>query len=115
MASARALCVALERPDLGMAPEYTTLELRFRNRPKLTALLAEIFGTKGSTQWLEKLGAARGPAGPIYKLDEVFADPQVEHLGIAAPLHHPRRGNIRVVGDKEIRRSESVSVAERYC
>ena len=38
------------------------------------------------------------PAGPIYKLDEVFADPQVQHLGIAAPLHHPTRGNIRVVG-----------------
>ena len=94
----RALCVALERPDLGMAPEYTTLELRFRNRPKLTALLAEIFRTKGSTQWLEKLEQQGVPAGPIYKLDEVFTDPQVEHLGIAAPLHHPRRGDIRVVG-----------------
>jgi crotonobetainyl-CoA:carnitine CoA-transferase CaiB-like acyl-CoA transferase len=28
----------------------------------------------------------------------VFADPQVEHLGIAAPLHHPTRGDVRVVG-----------------
>jgi crotonobetainyl-CoA:carnitine CoA-transferase CaiB-like acyl-CoA transferase len=38
------------------------------------------------------------PAGPIYKVDEVFADPQVQHLGIAEPLHHPTRGDVRVVG-----------------
>ena len=38
------------------------------------------------------------PAGPIYKMDEVFADPQVQHLGIAVPLHHPTRGDVRVVG-----------------
>jgi crotonobetainyl-CoA:carnitine CoA-transferase CaiB-like acyl-CoA transferase len=82
----------------GKAPEYATLELRFRNRPKLTVLLAEVFKTKSSTQWLEKLEPHGVPAGPIYKLDEVFADPQVQHLGIAAPLHHPTRGDIRVVG-----------------
>jgi crotonobetainyl-CoA:carnitine CoA-transferase CaiB-like acyl-CoA transferase len=94
----RALCVVLERPDLGKAPEYATLELRFRNRPKLNALLAEIFKTKSSAYWLEQLERQGVPAGPIYKLDEVFADPQVEHLGIAVPLHHPKRGDIRVVG-----------------
>jgi crotonobetainyl-CoA:carnitine CoA-transferase CaiB-like acyl-CoA transferase len=94
----RALCVALERPDLGKAPEYATLDVRFRNRPKLTATLSEVFKTKSSSHWLDKLEQQGVPAGPIYKLDEVFADPQVEHLGIAAPLQHPTRGDIRVVG-----------------
>ena len=94
----RALCVALERPDLGKAPEYATLDLRFRNRPELTAILSEVFKTKSSSHWLDKLEQQGVPAGPIYKLDEVFADPQVEHLGIAAPLQHPTRGDIRVVG-----------------
>jgi crotonobetainyl-CoA:carnitine CoA-transferase CaiB-like acyl-CoA transferase len=94
----RALCVALERPDLGKAPEYATLDLRFRNRPKLTAILSEVFKTKSSSYWLDKLEQQGVPAGPIYRLDEVFADPQVEHLGIAAPLQHPTRGDIRVVG-----------------
>jgi crotonobetainyl-CoA:carnitine CoA-transferase CaiB-like acyl-CoA transferase len=94
----RALCTALDQSALGKAPEYATLELRFRNRPKLTLLLAEIFKAKSSAQWLEKLEWHGVPAGPIYKLDEVFADPQVEHLGVAVPLHHPTRGDIRVVG-----------------
>ncbi len=37
------------------------------------------------------------PAGPIYAMDEVFADPQVQHLGMAAPIHHPVRGETRLV------------------
>jgi crotonobetainyl-CoA:carnitine CoA-transferase CaiB-like acyl-CoA transferase len=94
----QALCVALERPDLSKAPEFATQELRFRNRPKLATLLAKIFKSGSSEQWLEKLERHGVPAGPIYKVDEVFADPQVTHLGIAAPLHHPKRGDVRVVG-----------------
>jgi crotonobetainyl-CoA:carnitine CoA-transferase CaiB-like acyl-CoA transferase len=94
----RAFCVALGQPDLAKAPEYATLDLRFRNRPKLTAILSDIFKTKSSSHWLDKLEQRGVPAGPIYRLDEVFADPQVEHLGIAAPLHHPTRGDICVVG-----------------
>jgi crotonobetainyl-CoA:carnitine CoA-transferase CaiB-like acyl-CoA transferase len=61
-------------------------------------LLNEIFKTRNSAQWLELLEQQGVPAGPIYNLDEVFADPQVRHLGIAVPLHHPKRGDIRVVG-----------------
>jgi crotonobetainyl-CoA:carnitine CoA-transferase CaiB-like acyl-CoA transferase len=94
----RALCVALDRPDLGCTAEYATGYLRLRNRPKLTALLTEILKTKSSAQWLERLEQQGVPAGPIYKVDEIFADPQVRHLGIAVPLHHPKRCDIRVVG-----------------
>ena len=94
----RALCVALGRPELGTAADYATNDMRLRNRPKLTALLADIFKTKPSAQWLELLEQQGVPAGPIYKVDEVFADPQVQHLGIAEPLHHPTRGDVRVVG-----------------
>jgi crotonobetainyl-CoA:carnitine CoA-transferase CaiB-like acyl-CoA transferase len=93
-----ALCRSLERPDLDSDPVYATLEGRFRNRPRLTAILIDIFKQKPSADWLAKLENAGVPAGPIYGVDEVFADPQVEHLGMAVPLQHPRRGAIAVVG-----------------
>jgi crotonobetainyl-CoA:carnitine CoA-transferase CaiB-like acyl-CoA transferase len=32
-------------------------------------------------------------------VDEVFADPQVQHLGVAAPVQHPQLGEIRVIGN----------------
>jgi crotonobetainyl-CoA:carnitine CoA-transferase CaiB-like acyl-CoA transferase len=37
------------------------------------------------------------PCGPIYKMDEVFADPQVRHLGVAAEVNHPRLGRFRIL------------------
>lgn len=92
-----ALCKALERPDLAASPDYATLADRFRNRPKLMPLLDGIFLALTSNEWLEKLEAAGVPAGPIYKVDEVFADPQVQHLGIAVPCHHDTRGDVAIV------------------
>jgi crotonobetainyl-CoA:carnitine CoA-transferase CaiB-like acyl-CoA transferase len=94
----RALCKALDRPDLAASPDYQTVADRFRNRPKLMELLGSIFKTQTSAVWLERLEAVGVPAGPIYKMDEVFADPQVQHLGIAVSTRHPKRGEIRIVG-----------------
>jgi crotonobetainyl-CoA:carnitine CoA-transferase CaiB-like acyl-CoA transferase len=94
----RAFCKVIGRPELGEQPDYARGADRTRNRPAITALLQPIFATRTSADWLAALEAAGVPAGPIYRVDEVFADPQVRHLGIAAPLHDPERGEIRVVG-----------------
>jgi formyl-CoA transferase len=37
------------------------------------------------------------PCGPINSIDQVFADPQVKHLGIATPVQHPRLGELPLV------------------
>jgi crotonobetainyl-CoA:carnitine CoA-transferase CaiB-like acyl-CoA transferase len=95
----QALCRALERPDLASNPDYTTLQGRLQYRPQLMSVLREIFLQSTSADWLRRLEVAGVPAGPIYKMDEVFADPQVQQLGIGVPCHHPSRGDIRVVGE----------------
>jgi formyl-CoA transferase len=43
------------------------------------------------------LNDAGVPSGPIYDIDEMFADPQVEHVGVAKPVQHPQLGEIRVL------------------
>ncbi|MDB5591913.1 CoA transferase [Enterovirga sp.] len=93
-----AFCRALNRPDLLGHPDYAVQDLRFRNRAKLKAELAAIFPSRTSAEWLSDLEAHGVPAGPVYRVDEVFADPQVEHLGIAVPVRHPELGDIRLVG-----------------
>ncbi|NNM73476.1 CaiB/BaiF CoA transferase family protein [Enterovirga aerilata] len=93
-----ALCRALERPDLANHPDYAVQDLRFRNREKLMTELAAVFATRSSADWLRTLDAHGVPAGPIYRVNEVFADPQVQHLGIAKPVRHPQLGDIRLVG-----------------
>jgi crotonobetainyl-CoA:carnitine CoA-transferase CaiB-like acyl-CoA transferase len=93
------LCTAIERPDLADNPDYATLESRYRNRPQLKKLLAPIFQARSSAEWLQRLAQVGVPAGPIYKMDEVFADPQVQHLGIAVPVRDRVRGDVRIVGE----------------
>jgi crotonobetainyl-CoA:carnitine CoA-transferase CaiB-like acyl-CoA transferase len=94
----QALCRVLNRADLANHPDYAKMADRLRNRPALMALLTQIFTAATSDEWLERLAAAGVPAGPIYKMDEVFDDPQVQHLGIAQPVPHGERGEIRLVG-----------------
>lgn len=94
----KAFCTAVDMPGLATHADFGTRDLRFRNRPRLAELLGGIFAQKTSAQWLEQLEAHGVPAGPIYKMDEVFADPQVKALGVARKVHHHARGDIQLVG-----------------
>lgn len=91
------LCKAIGRPDLESHPDYTTQDLRLRHRAQLKAELAAVFKTRTAAAWLSALDDNAVPAGPIYSMDQVFADPQIRHLGMAAPLDHPDLGRISVV------------------
>jgi crotonobetainyl-CoA:carnitine CoA-transferase CaiB-like acyl-CoA transferase len=94
----RAFCKVIGRPDLAEHPDYARGANRTRNRQAIRALLQPIVEARTSADWLAALETEGVPAGPIYKLDEVFADPQVQHSGIAESLHDRERGDIRVVG-----------------
>jgi crotonobetainyl-CoA:carnitine CoA-transferase CaiB-like acyl-CoA transferase len=95
----QALCRALDLPDVAADPDYATQAARLRHRPALMQLLAPIFAADTSANLLEKLEAHSVPAGPIYRMDEVFADPQVRHLGIAQTVQHPELGEIALIGE----------------
>ncbi len=94
----RRLCAAIGRPDLPADPDYATAEARRKNRDKLNDLIAQITPAKSSAEWIELLTKAGVPAGPIYKMNEVFADPQVKHLKMARKVKHPKLGEIELVG-----------------
>jgi crotonobetainyl-CoA:carnitine CoA-transferase CaiB-like acyl-CoA transferase len=95
----QSFCKAIGAPELGADETLNSMEKRFARRPELRATIEEILSREDSAYWLAALEAASVPAGPIYAVDEVFADPQVQHLGIAQGVHHPKLGNIRLVGE----------------
>jgi crotonobetainyl-CoA:carnitine CoA-transferase CaiB-like acyl-CoA transferase len=95
----QSLCRALHLPSLADNPDYATQNERSRNRPALMQVLAPIFRAETSANLLAKFDACDVPAGPIYRMDEVFADPQVQHLGIAQTVDHPARGAVKLVGE----------------
>ena len=80
------VCEALDRRDLFEHPDFKAAEDRAKNRKALNAELNKGFAKKTSAEWVDILNAAGVPCGPIYSMDQVFADPQVKHLGVAAPV-----------------------------
>jgi crotonobetainyl-CoA:carnitine CoA-transferase CaiB-like acyl-CoA transferase len=94
----RAFCKAIERPEWATHPEYAKGADRTRNRPQIKALLEPILASRASADWLARFEAEGVPAGPIYRMDEMFADPQVQHIGIAVPIKDSEHGDVRVVG-----------------
>jgi formyl-CoA transferase len=91
------LCEAVRRPDLLEHPDYKDAVSRAKNRKGLNAELDKILSVKTSAEWVEILNAAGVPCGPIYTMDQVFADPQVKHMGISAPVKHPRLGTLNIL------------------
>jgi formyl-CoA transferase len=94
----RRLCQALGAEHLAGDPAYATDKARSDNRERLNAAIEAITVQRPSAEWIERLNAAGVPSGPIYRIDEVFADPQVKHIGIATPVEHPKLGRIELVG-----------------
>jgi len=92
------VCTALNTPELQDDPRFATPGKRSRNRDELTRLLEERLQAKAAAEWVEILNAAGVPSGPILTIDQMFANEQVQHLGIATPLAHPQLGTIRVLG-----------------
>ena len=79
-------------------PRFATGKARSDNRHELNAAMEAVTRTRSSAEWVEALEAAEVPCGPIYSMDQVFADPQVRHLGMAAKVAHPELGEIALVG-----------------
>jgi formyl-CoA transferase len=91
------LCRAIGREDLTGRPEFKDQPARAKNRVALNAELNTALSKNKSAEWIEALNAAGVPCGPIYAMDQVFADPQVQHIQAAAEVRHPKLGNFRVV------------------
>ncbi len=91
-------CKAAGASDLLTHPEFANPALRTQNRSALNTRLAEIMLQHTNDHWVALMDKAGVPCGPINTIDKVFADPQVQHLGIAKPVDHPKYGAQKVVG-----------------
>ena len=89
---------ALKAPDLLTDERFASDKARVKNREAINARIAELVAEYTSAQLIEILNDAGVPAGPIYKMNEMFADPQVKHLKMAHPVKSPKLGEIEVIG-----------------
>ena len=91
-------CKAIERPDLLTDERFATSKARSKNRDTLMDVLMPVTRQKSSADWITLLNDAGVPCGPIYAINESFADPQVQHLKMAQPVQSPELGDLTILG-----------------
>ena len=92
------LAEAIGRADVASDPRFNSGFARVQNRRALDAVLDEVFATRPSAEWVERLNTAGVACGPIYKLDQVFADPQVQLAGLVHEVTNEAWGAHKVIG-----------------
>ncbi|MDQ2804300.1 MAG: CoA transferase, partial [Pseudomonadota bacterium] len=90
-------CDTIERPDWKADEAWKTQKGRSADRQAINAAIGEVTKTKPAAHWIELFEGAGIPCGPIYTIDQTFADPQVKHLGLARKMDSPNVGATEVV------------------
>ena len=93
------LCKLLGMDDWITDPEYRDNAGRHRNRDAVKQRLNEKFATRGKMEWTLELVKLGLPAGPIFTLDQVFADQHVNQTGIVEQVDHPTLGPLRLIAN----------------
>ncbi len=91
-------CEALKAPELLTDERFATDKARAKNRDAINDKINALVAGYASADLIKLLNDAGVPAGPIYKMDEMFDDPQVKHLKMAHPVEHPKLGTIELIG-----------------
>jgi formyl-CoA transferase len=79
-------------------PNYVNAALRSKHRDALNVEIGSHTVKRTSAEWIERLNDAGVPCGPIYSIDQMFGDPQVQHLGIAQGVKRKDKSVMRLVG-----------------
>jgi formyl-CoA transferase len=93
------LCVVLDQPSLASDPRYARNADRVMHRQDLIAQLQDSLLTHGCAHWLQKLESAGVPCAAVNRIDQVFADPQIQARGMRFKLPHPLAGSVPMVAN----------------
>ena len=83
------LCGILQRPDLAADLRFATNPARVVNRNALIPKLSALLQPWSSADLLMALEAEGVPAGPVNRIDGVFADPHVQARGLRVDVARP--------------------------
>lgn len=92
------LCGAIGREDLLEDEKFASNALRMQNLALLEETLHQTLSQQTTAHWLEALGSAGVPCGPINDMADVYADPQVAARDMVVELEHPSAGTTRNIG-----------------
>lgn len=93
------LSAAMGVPQLASDERFVTNQARIKNRGALNDVLMPIFASQPKKYWIEMIGQAGVPCGPVNQMNEVFEDPQVKEREMVVTMKHPQRGDMPLLAN----------------
>jgi crotonobetainyl-CoA:carnitine CoA-transferase CaiB-like acyl-CoA transferase len=88
----------LEMPQLAKDPRFAQSSGRIQNRIVLAQTLAPEFRKRTSAEWLDILERAKIPAGPVFDVLQMQADPQTIARDMVVETTHSKLGPVKTLG-----------------
>lgn len=89
-------CELIGAPELPRDPRFVDGHVRARHRQELNDAIEKITVTRTAAEWIDIL-ANEIPCGRVMSMDEVFADPQVQHLRVTRTVTTPEDREVEVL------------------
>jgi crotonobetainyl-CoA:carnitine CoA-transferase CaiB-like acyl-CoA transferase len=86
-------------PDLPADPRFQANRVRIEHRAALNEILMPIFRSRPKREWIDAIGGAGVPCGPVNELDEVFAEEQLKAREMVVPMPHPQRSQMPLIAN----------------
>ncbi|MBW2271351.1 MAG: CoA transferase, partial [Deltaproteobacteria bacterium] len=93
----KAFLRAIDAEEIEEDARFADHESRLEHRAALQDVIEEKLSARPTDEWVAILDAAGLPCGPVYSMDQVFADPQVEHLQLAQTVEHAADGQVTLL------------------
>jgi crotonobetainyl-CoA:carnitine CoA-transferase CaiB-like acyl-CoA transferase len=91
------MCKALDLPALAEDARFSGMHARVANRKELDAILETALQRRTAAEWVEALNASGVACGPIYTVDQVFADPQIKLANLVREVSNAAWGPHKVL------------------
>jgi crotonobetainyl-CoA:carnitine CoA-transferase CaiB-like acyl-CoA transferase len=86
------------KPEWMTDPRFSTARARLANADALEREIETVFAVHPTAHWVQKLDAAGVPGGPVYRYDQILADPHVKARNMIEEIDHPKIGRMKMMG-----------------
>jgi crotonobetainyl-CoA:carnitine CoA-transferase CaiB-like acyl-CoA transferase len=87
----------IDRADLVDDPRYADGRKRNQHKHELNEQIQIELSKKPSKYWVDALNEAGIPCGPVYKMDQMFADPHIRQLDMVKSVESKKRGKLNLL------------------
>jgi len=85
-------------PSLAQEPRFRTNADRMEHKAELAAIISERTKMLSSAQWIDAFEDAGVPVGPINRIGDMLADPQVKSRDMVVEVQHSSAGRMKTLG-----------------